>query len=560
MIILPIEMTHHLQHISDLVALLEQKGIRHIVASPGSRNAPIVSLMATVKQFKIHGIVDERCAAFYALGISMATSQPVVLVCTSGSAVLNYAPAIAEAYYSHVPLIVITADRPEELIDQQDNQTIRQRDVYRNFIKESIHLIAPNKKGYSAPEQHKSIATIINNASAHIKCPVHINVPLSEPLSVPMPLANVTSVEVTPVEVEISATLELQRAWSESRKRIIICGQNPPDSNLSGLLNHIADTHQALVIAEPISNVKGSKVVSSVERIVRKVKSENGSAFTPDLLLSMGGPVVSKSLKEWLQKQDRLVHFRLSAGNEKIDTYHNLKETLVCDVCELLQGLLPSPSCDQRFITNWQEAGKQSGEQTTRFLEQAAYSDLKVFHRLVQLIPKGATLHLGNSSPVRYAQLFDLQHAGKVMSNRGVSGIDGCMSTAAGYASVDKNLNVLILGDLSFFYDSNALWNRNFPANLRVIVINNRGGGIFSLLQGTSQQAGFEEFIEAWHPASVQKMAETFGISYYHCNSMDEVERQFPVFLNDEGHPAILEISTLKEINTQIYNDFIKLT
>ena len=150
-------MTHHLQHIADLVEICRLKGIQQIVVSPGSRNAPLIELFHSYHEFKLHSIVDERSAAYYAHGIALATQKPVALICTSGTAVLNYGPALAEAYYQRVPIIAITADRPEELIDQQDNQTIRQKNVFQNFVKGSLHLERPGVKADKIQEQHKAI-------------------------------------------------------------------------------------------------------------------------------------------------------------------------------------------------------------------------------------------------------------------------------------------------------------------------------------------------------------------------------------------------------------------
>jgi len=538
-------MIHHLQHITDLVEICRLKGIEHVVISPGSRNAPLTRLFTSNAAFTCHSIVDERAAAFYALGISLGTGKPVAMICTSGTAVLNYAPAIAEAFYQRVPLIAITADRPAHLIDQQDNQTIHQTDVYHNYIKGCIQLEWPILSEEILKQQHTEIAEILDFACSGIKGPVQINVPISEPLYEALPLPSpflsisenerIGSTEVDPSYLEI---------WNNSKRRIILCGQNQPNHELQQLISKLADNGQAVIFAEPISNLKGETIISAIDRVMMLVEQSALEEFQPDLLISFGGPVVSKRLKQWLQKQTDLVHWRIAEEEDEIDTYQNRKALLTGNTAVILKQLSASGnSAEPTFLNNWNTTNAESFQNDRQFFKTAPFSDSSVFQFIMYHLPQQVTLHLGNSSPVRYAQLYNCKNSKAIYSNRGVSGIDGSLSTASGIATAVDGLHLILMGDLSFVYDSNALWNRNLSKNLRIVVINNDGGGIFRLLPGPSEQECFEDFMEAKHPVEIEKLAQAFGINYFKVENQQELEHKFHQFILNEG-PTLLEIKT----------------
>jgi 2-succinyl-5-enolpyruvyl-6-hydroxy-3-cyclohexene-1-carboxylate synthase len=552
-------MLHPKQHIVDLVELCKLKKLEHVILSPGSRNAELIRLFTSIPGFQTKSIVDERSAGYFAIGIARFTGHPVILACTSGTAVLNYAPAIAEASYQRIPLIVITADRPPELIDQQDNQTIRQENIYKNYIKESLSLPLNCSSGDQLEEVHFLVNRIINLASEHCKGPVHINVPLAEPLygklPAPSPIINQTGMEVL---LQDKIPDRFRETWVSAKKRMIVCGEQVYDRNLNEVLNEIANKSLAVVLAEPISNIKGKNIISAVDRVMMIVEDEDNNTFSPDILLSTGGQVVSKRLKLWLRKIKVTEHWRLSEDGDNIDTYQNLTGTVKGIPSELFYELLNKETeSGNEYPAEWHSVNKDTGELSNDYLDKAPYSDIRVIHHMVKALPEKCYLHLGNSSPVRYAQLFDLGRCLQVHSNRGVSGIDGCLSTASGFASVSGGMNILIIGDLSFVYDSNALWNRQLSPGLRVVVINNQGGGIFRLIRGPSDFKGFEEYQEAYHPADIRKLSEAFNISYYYCDKAENLFLVFKEFINSGDKPSILEIKTPKNKNPVIYQEYI---
>lgn len=550
-------MIHHLQHIVDLVEICHLKGIQQIVVSPGSRNAALIKLFASNQYFKLHSIVDERSAAFYGLGIALATQQPVALLCTSGTAVLNYAPALAEAYYQRVPIIAITADRPADLIDQQDNQTIRQANIYKNYVKEWLNIQQPVKDEFDLESLHYSIDKCINTAISGIKGPLHINVPVSEPFYIELPQPS-ASIKITePQWQEASGLNELIKAWNASERRMIICGEGTKNSQLNELLNSL--TTKAIVMAEAISNVKGEKIISKIDRVMMKIESIDNDEFKPDLLISFGGPVVSKRLKQWLQKQKNLKHFRISEEEDQIDTYQNLTGLVLETPTEVLKILQPIAfNTNSDFIGNWLSLYSQNKHSHVQAFKALPYSDISVFNQLMKNLPANCILHLGNSSPVRYGQLFDLSVCDGVYSNRGVSGIDGCLSTTVGFASQSDKINLVILGDLSFLYDSNGLWNRNLSPNLKIIVINNQGGGIFRLLPGPSEMDAFEEFMETSHPVNIEKLVSAFGLEYFGVKSENELESNIQRFMESKNGPSLLEIKTPRLKNSAVYKEYVE--
>lgn len=552
-------MVSHLQHISDLTEICFLKGIKHVVISPGSRNNPLIRSFAANKNFSLHSIVDERSAAFYGLGLSLVTGQPVVLICTSGTAVLNYSPGLAEAYYQHIPLIAITADRPEELIDQQDNQTIRQKEVFRNFVKGSLSLNQPTELQTENEEQNSLIDKIINLALSGIKGPVHINVPVREPLNLPIPESTNPIIITHHENQEFIKPDEFKKCLDNSAKRMLLFGQASPDSKLNEFIGLFAKNERVVIITEPISNISSEKVYSHPDRLFAGTEIKDDAEYLPEMLISFGGHLISKNLKKWLQQHKEIKHWRVSVEDDGIDTYNNLNGRILCNPSELFTNLpRPDLKYDENYISKWKALNEQRKERHSEILKDIPWSDLFAFRIIMENLPGGCILHLGNSSPVRYAQLFDTHMCNGIYCNRGVSGIDGSLSTAAGFASVSEEINILITGDLSFIYDSNGLWNRNLSPNLRIVVINNQGGGIFRLISEDTEEEYFKNYVETNHNVNIQKISEAYGIDYYFCDNKTNLKKTYLSFLNPNKGISLLEIRTPKLKNAEVYHEYFK--
>ena len=551
------------KHIQQLAAILRAKGIKDIVISPGSRNSPLINTFTGSGYFNCRNIVDERSAGYFAIGLSQAIKKPVVLVCSSGTSTLNYAPAVAEAFYQNIPLIVLTADRPTYWINQGENQSINQSKIYQDFSKKEITL----PMGESEKElwfAGREINECLNISISGIQGPVHINIPLEEPLhdlldedlpSVKVIGASETNTILSEKEVE-----KLAAVFNHTDKVLILAGQQTPNAELEKLLADFAEKTGAVVLKEQLANLDNSRFCGSVDLLITSLLSDNIEDFQPDLIISFGGQFVSKPLKQFLRKNRPENHWHINIGNEHTDTYQSLTKTIGTDAETFISQLLPLvKSKNTNFLNRWKEKEQQVKKQRDEFISQTDFCDLSVFNQIQKHIPENSVLHLGNSSPVRYALLFETLKNVEYFSNRGVSGIDGSMSTAVGFASESNKINTLILGDLSFFYDSNALWNKYTGENLRIIVIHNGGGNIFSLIKGPTESPAFKEHFFTENKFSAEGIAKSFGLEYFNAATKSELEIAFDNFYSPEQNKAaILEIFTDAELNTKVFRELFK--
>ena len=551
------------KHIQQLAAILKAKGIEDIVISPGSRNSPLINTFTGSGYFNCRNIVDERSAGYFAIGLSLALQKPIVLVCSSGTSTLNYAPAIAEAFYQNIPLIVLTADRPTYWINQGENQSINQSHIYQDFSKNEISL----PMGESEKElwfAGREINDCINKAISSNPGPVHINIPLEEPLHdlLNQDLPAIKNIEVAKTKSLISEK-ELQKLavdFNQAEKVLIIAGQQIPNPELEKLLVEFSEKSGAVVLKEQLSNLNSSSFCGIVDLLITSLLSDKIEDFQPDLLISIGGQFVSKPLKQFLRKNQPEQHWHINIGNENTDTYQSLTKTVGTDAETFFNQLLPTINTKKKnYYSLWKEKEKQVSFRRREYISEIEFSDLLVFNQIQYHIPHNSVLHLGNSSPVRYALLFD--HLGNIeyYSNRGVSGIDGSMSTAVGFASESEKINTLILGDLSFFYDSNALWNKYIGENLRIIVIHNGGGNIFGMIKGPSDSPAFKEHFFTENKAKAEGVASTFGLDYFSASTNAELKIALDNFYSPEQNKAaILEIFTNAELNTNVFRELFK--
>lgn len=558
-------MTSDKAGIALLAEIFVKKGMEHIVISPGSRNAPVILSFASHPDIKPISIIDERSAAFFALGIAQQTKKTIAISCTSGSAALNYAPAIAEAFYQKVPLLVLTADRPEELIDQGDGQTIRQQNVYANYIKKSFEL----PENIDSEKDYENAVQIINEAIYLTQFPdygpVHINLPFTEPIynQVKDHIFNLNE----PVKEDVGNKLSEEKIesfakkWNQSSKKLIIAGMMDYNPDLQNALMEITNDDTVVLLSETTSNLNGGCSCNCIDKTVSTINEFEAEDFRPELLVTFGGHVISKMIKAFLRKNKATSHWHIDPANSKMDTYQCLSDGIQMTPLVFFNGIIPFINKGKsNYKKAWKQRAQRSEQRHESFLSGCDYSDLKVFETLLSSIPEGSDLHLGNSTPVRYAQLFKPQRKLKYYSNRGVSGIDGTVSTAAGAAFVNNKPTTIITGDLGFLYDSNALMNHHLKKNLRIIIINNAGGGIFRFIPGPDKTGELEEFFEAKHTWNAKYIAKNFDVPYYSCYDLDELKNTLPLFYKHQpnNRPAILEIFTPNDKNAEILRSYFK--
>jgi len=538
-----------------LAKLMKIRGIKHLIVSPGSRNAPVVSVFCDDPFFECLVIVDERSAAFFALGMALKLQTPVAIVCTSGSAALNYAPAIAEAFYQRLPLIVLTADRPVEWIDQGDGQTIRQKEVFRNYVKASFELPETIRSKDDRWYNDRLISEALNAAMYPSPGPVHINLPFTEPLygfslEIVNEPKNIQTVELAET-LKPKTRTDLHQIWQQSARKMILVGQQFSQHQTEKQLHQISEYEDVIILTETTSNLHNPEFINTIDRCLAVIGKESEN-FEPDLLLTFGGHVVSKRIKAFLRNANIKAHWHIDPVNWQTDTYQKLTlgiPMLAKDFLAQFSHGLSGQKSDYKKL--WQAVENKSAEMHQQIIDNGPYSDIKVFDTLIKEIPEHYEIHLANSTPVRYAQLFDYKFPYQFFSNRGTSGIDGCSSTAVGACFISQKPSLLISGDLAFFYDSNAFWNPYVSPLLKVVVINNQGGGIFRFIDGPAKTGLLETYFEARHQTTAMHLAETYQLNYFTADSISSLIKVLPEFFAAQNKAALLEIHTPPEASSE---------
>lgn len=541
------------------------QGMTHVVCSPGSRNAPLVIAIDNHPKVETVVVPDERSAAFIALGMAQQLKRPVGVVCTSGSAMLNYYPAVAEAYYQCIPLVVLSADRPKEWINHGDGQTIVQTNVYQNHIRVEAEV-----EEFVAEEDFENFDKKIVEAFAlgndNWKGPMHFNFHLSEPL---YETVEVESLPVAPPFVSQSLPLnegtieELRESWNASSRRLILCGQMDPNPAVLNALIDLVEDASVAVMVENTSNLIHPKFVHCIDRSLSAVSTDDLKDFQPDLLITIGGAIISKRIKAFLRKSAVKDHWKIGGAFPEMDTYRHLSHSINVDAATFLKTILEINETMHvsQFGWKWKQNDFLIQDKLPQYIKNAPYSDLTVFEVLLDCVPDNSYLHMANSSVVRYCQLFDPVRSIRYFANRGTSGIDGSTSTAVGASLARPNdLHVIITGDLSFFYDSNAFWNNAVGENLKVVVINNGGGGIFRIIDGPGKVGQLENYFETENRASVEGICKAYDLSYRSAGNLEEVETEMEALITQStgGRPAVLEIHTPNTENSAVLKDFFR--
>ena len=574
-----------------VVRLCAHFKIERVVICAGSRNAPLTNGFVSNSFFKTFSVVDERAAAFFALGMAQQSNQPVALVCTSGSALLNFYPAIAEAYYSDIPLIILSADRMPHRIDIGDGQTIRQTGVFEPHL-EAAAILKPDVSHATQtllqnPMQKlipfdadqamisKTQATVQTHNTNEIsrvldlsikrKGPVHLNIPLEEPLYgmteevIPFEAIAHKDAEVAPISSDLEG---IRKRWNESKKKWVIIGVLSPDSIKSEYVSMLCEDPSVIVFTETTSNVWHSKAIHSIDTLMASLElseMRDKESIGPEILLTFGGMVISKKIKSFLRIYAPTHHWHVDE-KKAYNTYYRLDQHFIQSPNSFVRELYARGTEYQEngyhdlvfsLFENFKAYGKS-------YLKKLPFSDLDVFYRIAQLLPNGIQLQIANSSSIRYAQLMDWPETTKFFCNRGASGIDGSTGTAVGAAQISNEPIILITGDLSFFYDINGLWNDYIPRNFKIILINNQGGGIFRILPGEKDSPSYDRYFETIHNREAKYVAKTFGFKYQKVSSQWQLNRKLSRFFKATDSPRILEIHTPRKVNDKVLLDYFK--
>jgi len=563
-----------LQPIYDIAELCARQGIHQAIVCPGSRCAPLTLAFSKHPEITCRTISDERSAAFIALGIAQQTNMPVVLVCTSGSAAYNFAPAIAEASLQEIPLLVLTADRPKEWIDQWDGQTIRQCNIYGNHVKKSYDL----PEDYSHPDSVWYINRVTNEAIAlaqeYPKAPIHINVPLREPLypstnekiSFTKNLRNIT-VSQPKLNLAEADLKTLTQSLSGFTKVLLVAGQQDYHAGLAKAVSRFCKINQVALVGDVISNHHSLSTTVRYADVFLSACSETiKKSLHPELVITFGKSVISKNLKQFLRTHTPVQHWHIQPSGVTADTFQSLTQVIHADPKSVFESLSDAVEIEkfqfqkkENFARLWKAEEHRTELSSKKHFSETAFNELSILNEIISSLPDRCNLHVANSMSVRYANLIGLTEKNKgvhVYANRGASGIDGCTSTAVGHALSSDIPNILITGDLAFFYDRNAFWHNYSIPNLHVVVINNGGGIIFNLIDGPDQLEEKDEYFITKQKLSAIHLANEFGFQYLKVDSTKKLKYALNEFLNFDRTTKILEIATDQQTGKKAFNKF----
>jgi len=561
--------------VRNVVEICAAKGIEYVVIAPGSRNAPLIISFNEHGAFKCLSIPDERVAGYFALGIAQQTRKPVIITCTSGTASLNFAPAIAEAFYQKIPLLIITADRPVEWIHQGEGQSINQRGVFSNYVKRSYQLPQEAKDKDGLWSTNRMVSEAIDATYLEGGGPVHINIPFQEPLYGQKDYTDIPPPKVVTrlafEKVLANNTLQdLGEVWDKANKKMILCGLLPLNKELQELIRNLEQDTNIIVLSETTSNIVTANSINQIDAVLSTITDSELNQFQPDLLITIGGSFISKKIKHFLRKNTPNQHWHIEDNSEYIDTFQSLTTAILISPISFFKQFSTffsqkssyPHSYQHSYQELWLNRKKKVIKHHQQYLAKIPWCDLKAFELILLSIPKKTNLHLANSTPVRYAQLFKADTVISYNSNRGVAGIDGSTSTAAGAAFVNNKLTLLVTGDISFFYDSNAFWHHHLSSNLRVILINNGGGNIFRYIPGPPTTHQLDTYFEAQHQLNAKHIAKTFNLAYsFAANEADLKEILLTFFEpQSDNRAAILEIKTPNEESAAVLRGYFRKT
>jgi 2-succinyl-5-enolpyruvyl-6-hydroxy-3-cyclohexene-1-carboxylate synthase len=562
-----------LQPLIDLVELCQLHGVSRAVISPGSRSAALTLTFARNPRISCTVVMDERAAAFIALGMAQQLQRPVALVCTSGSAAYNFAPAVAEAFFQQIPLLILTADRPPEWIHQNDGQTIYQSEIYGKHVKQFFQLSAD----YGHPDAEWFINLAINEAllttTEYPPGPVHVNVPIREPFYPATGERFVATGGIRRIE-RISAAPQLDAStwhrlldeWEDTPRILIAVGQHTGGDGLGKVLKKVTDEFRVPVLGDAISNLPRHEL--SITKHDLFLPQADKEYLRPDLLITTGKSFISKAFKQFVQAYPPRQHWHISPDPHIIDTFKSLTvhipvapeyffEKLFEDIDYHRFVQNDEDGQDESYLEDWLGYERKGRVAVAHyFAKLSKLTDLTALDFVLSQVPAKAQLHVANSMSVRYVNQLTIENQEiEVYSNRGTSGIDGCVSTAIGAALLTSRPVYLLVGDVAFFYDRNGLLIENLPGNLKIVLLNNAGGTIFRLIDGPASQPELSAFFETHHSFDARRTAEDSGIAYTLAEDLDQLKTGWESFSKATG-PALLEIKTDPEVSAEQYREW----
>lgn len=543
---------------------LVQTGVCDVVVSPGSRSTPMAMMMAEHPGIRIHIQIDERSAGFFALGMAKTIKKPVALLCTSGTAGANYYPAVIEASYSRIPLIVLTADRPHELREVGAPQAIDQIHLYGKHVKAFFEMPIPEKESSVIRYARMTCARAISTACSQPKGPVHLNFPFREPLIPHLDKVDLFKSEeraerYVHIETGMWTLAEFQlntiaKKLSQKRNGIIVCGAMDEvefHHDIIGLSEKLGFP----ILADPLSQLRSGKIGSPyiIDCYDNFLRNEDTKQYLqPDIILRFGAMPVSKALSIFLKENHHATHIVVDGGSGWRDPSALASEMVYCDeklFCQSIASQI-NEDLENPHLQKWSAINEVAKEQMLSVRDITSMDEGKLFAILADILPNNSTLFVGNSMPIRDLDSFFFlnEKSIRVMANRGANGIDGIVSTAMG-AAVYSNKMYLVLGDLTFYHDLNGLLAAKlFNIDITIIIINNNGGGIFSFLPQANHPKNFELLFGTPLDINFEHVVKMYNGSYTKVNTWDEFYATLSSEENEKGL-SVIEVQTDRELN-----------
>lgn len=544
-----------------VISLLKAHNINKIVISPGSRHFQLTRSLNADNYFKLYSIVDERSAAFFALGLIQRTNEPVAVCCTSGSAIANYASAVSEAYYQNLPLMLITADRLPAFLGQKEDQMIDQKNIFSGFINYSCQLPVIKTE---IDEWYTN--RVINEAciklSQHGKGPVHINYPILSHSSDTYKTANlpdVRKITYNPADID-KDKWETYAKKLKDKRIMIVWGQSVNiTDNLKASLDDFCSKYNCVILTDRISNLQHSNAIDNAFVVLRALSLEERKKLFPNIVISIGGNMVfNNEIKGYLKAtSNKFESWQVGVDGSISDPYRRLTQMFEMNEYSFFQNIVDTSQQKLKRNSEYYERWKEISESIEE--PNVKYSQLYVTGKLLKSLPNHSILHLANSHTIRMGHMFDFNKTVSCYCNRGVNGIDGCMSTAVGYASGSDKINFLIIGDLTFFYDMNALWNRYITENLRILLINNGAGAVMHSPTNQKPGSSIKSYTSAGHKTSAKGWVESLGIKYYSAKNKTEADKGIEVLINQKKEgPVLLEVFTNTEDDVLVFYKYFE--
>lgn len=547
-----------LGNVQVIVSLLKKYDISNIVISAGTRHTPLVHSVENDIFFNCYSIVDERSASFFALGLIQQIQKPVAICCTSGTAACNYVSAAHEAFYQQLPLLILTADRNPYYLNQQEEQMVPQQNLFRDVCKKTVTLpIVRDDKDFWY------CARLVNEALLELEHrdagPVHVNFPVENDYPIHQGIVRFDVKQLPDIKkIERLALKDDDSRWKEwadrlrDKRVLVIYGQHAPlRLEQQKTIDDFSRKYNCVISVDHLSNLSCVKGLDTY-LLMETISKETMQALCPDIVITMNGSSISK-IKDRLQSinNKNFIHWHVSENGAVSDPFKCLPDIVECSPMIFFQRFAQfGDGCSEEnsFYELWKEHLDKLAAKGSTLHFDIDFSSVYATQQLIKEMPKNSLFHIANSNSIRLASFFPLKNNISVYCNRGTNGIDGSMSSFIGQAYVSKKPSFLLIGDLSFFYDMNALWNRYVGNNIRILICNNSGGAIFHTYPGKSNIPTIDSHIAAEHTASVKEWAVSRGFSYLSARNKEEFEDALPHLMRvDSESPVILEVFTDKE-------------